>query len=109
MAYSVQLLKPALDFIQNLPVKMRAKVYRTIGLLELFGNNLPKPHSKALKDCDGLKELRVKFSSDICRLFYFHFKNKIYIITSGYKKKDRKTDKKEIKKAITLMSKILKG
>ncbi len=50
-----------------------------------------------------LKELRVKVGTDICRLFYFHWKEKTYIITSGYIKKTDKTDPKEIEKALKLM------
>ena len=30
------------------------------------------PHAKALQGSRGLRELRVKFASDIVRLFYFH-------------------------------------
>ena len=82
---------------------MRAKVLRTIGLLEQFGPQLPAPHDKVLKGCDGLKELRVKLGSGIVRLFYFHHKI-IYVATSGYVKKDQKTNRREIERAIRLMN-----
>jgi hypothetical protein len=38
---------------------MRAKVYRGIDLLKLFGFRLCYPHAKTHKNADGLKELRV--------------------------------------------------
>jgi len=41
---------------------------------------------------EKLFELRVKHGSNICRLFYFYFRNNIYIVTSGYLKKDQKFD-----------------
>ena len=85
---------------------MQAKIQRTINLLEEFGYTLPEPHSKKLKSVDHIYELRVKVGSDICRLFYFHWKNKIYIITSGYIKKANKTDKQQIQKAINIMNKL---
>ncbi len=108
MEYQVELLKPAISFIHILPIKIRAKIYRTINLLEIFGDKLPEPHAKTLKGCQGLKELRVKFASNIFRLFYFHFHDRVYIVTSGYQKKDRKTDKKQIKRALRLMNEFLK-
>ena len=93
----------ATGFVQKLSVKMRAKVLRTIGLLEQFGLQLPAPHAKALKNCGGLRELRVKQGSDIVRLFYFHQKGKVYVVTSGYLKKTQKTNQREIARAIRLM------
>jgi phage-related protein len=82
MEYLVRVLAPAHEFIESVPVKMRAKIYRTIGLLEMFRHRLPEPHAKMLTGYEGLKELRVKLATDICRLFYFHLEDKIYIITS---------------------------
>ncbi len=106
MEYKVELLEQAAKFILSLPVKMQAKIQRTIGLLKEFGYSLPEPHSKKIQGIEDLYELRVKLGSDICRLFYFHWKEKIYIITSGYLKKSKKTDKNQIKKAVSLMKKI---
>ncbi len=37
--------KPARDFLLSLDVKMRAKMARTIGLLEKNGNRLREPES----------------------------------------------------------------
>lgn len=108
MEFKVELLAPVVEFITKLPVKIRAKVFRTIGLLEIFGHKLPEPHAKTLRGCKGLKELRVKYSSDIVRLFYFHYRDCIYIVTSGYQKKSKKTDKNEIERALRLMQEYRK-
>jgi len=105
--YKVKLLEQAKDFLDTLSIRMRAKAFRTIELLQEFGPFLTAPHSKTLKGYAGLRELRVKQGSDICRLFYFHYDKNIYIITSGYVKKDRKTNKKEILKAFYLMKSLL--
>lgn len=75
--------------------------------LKLFGSALTESHSKKLKGIEKLKELRIKQSSNICRLFYLYYKNKILIITSGYIKKSNKTNIREINKAIKLMNNIL--
>lgn len=106
MKYQVELLEEAVDFIISLPTKMQAKIQRTIGLLKEYGYFLPEPHSKKIKGQKDLYELRVKVGSDICRLFYFHWKNKIYVITSGYSKKSNKTDHNQIERAIRLMNRF---
>jgi len=106
MKNEVELLEEAVDFIISLPVKMQAKIQRTIGLLKEYGYFLPEPHSKKIKGQKDLYELRVKLGSDICRLFYFHWKDKIYVITSGYSKKSNKTDRNQIERAIGLMNRF---
>ena len=88
---------PVEAFLDGLDPKMRNKAVRSLELLETFGNNLREPNSKSLGD--GLFELRIKFSSDITRIFYFFaIKNKI-ILTNGFVKKTAKTPREEIEKA----------
>jgi len=106
MNYQVELTEEVIYFLLSLPRKMQAKIQRTINLLKEFGYLLPEPHSKKLKSIEALYELRVKLGSDICRLFYFYWKNKIYVVTSGYIKKSNKIDRNEIKKAINIMNKF---
>jgi phage-related protein len=107
MVYEVEILDSANDFLESLETKLQAKAYRTIGLLKLFGLSLTEPHSKAIKGTKKLRELRIKHATNICRIFYFYFKNKIFILTSGYIKKTNKTSKKEIEKALKMMNNIL--
>jgi phage-related protein len=76
-------------------------------LLKEFGSFLKEPHSKPLKGYKDLFELRVKQGSNIIRLFYFHHNSTLFIITSGYHKKEQKTDKRQILKAINLMNSYL--
>lgn len=102
--YEVVILHEAIEFLQNLTVKMRAKAYRTIGLLEEFGPKLPMPHAKALRGTDGIHELRVRQAKDIVRLFYFHHKGQIFVVTSGFVKKADKTDPRELRRAIDIMN-----
>jgi phage-related protein len=108
MEYRVILLDRADEFIHNLPEKLEAKTLRTINMLRQFGYALREPHSKTLKGIDGLKELRVQVGTDICRLFYFHFKNVTYIVTSGYVKKEPKTSREEIERALRIKHEFLK-
>ena len=88
---------PVEDFLDSLNPKMRNKAVRSLELLEEFGNTLREPNSKAMGD--GLNELRIKFSSDITRIFYFFYvKNKI-VLTNGFVKKTQRTPSAEIELA----------
>lgn len=107
MSYEVNLSEEVVEFIVSLPIKMQAKIQRTIQLLEEFGYMLAEPHSKKLRSTENIYELRVKQGSNICRLFYFHWKDQIYVITSGYIKKTSKLDKKQIEKAINIKNEYL--
>jgi phage-related protein len=108
MPFEVKLLAPAAEFVDNLPDRFRAKARRTIELLETFGYRLPEPHAKMLQGTQGLRELRVKLGSDICRLFYFHYRGVVYILTSGYVKKRDRTDEREIERAEALRAAFVK-
>jgi phage-related protein len=49
---------PIEEFLDSLDIKMRAKVYGMIGLLQEKGNQLREPYSKHVDD--GIFELRCK-------------------------------------------------
>ena len=85
---------PVEQFLDSLDIKMKTKAVRSIGLLEEYGSRLREPHSKALGD--GLFELRIQFSNDITRIFYFFIVGDQIILTNGFVKKSQKTPKEEI-------------
>lgn len=66
-----------------------------------MGNELREPYVKPIKGKKnkGLYELRMKFSNDIARIFYFTYYNNKYILLHGFKKKTMETPKKEIERA----------
>jgi len=86
--------KPVEQFINSLNTKMRAKALGSIEILAEFGNTLRAPYSKAIGN--GLFELRIKFASDITRIFYFFIVDNKIILTNGFIKKTRKTPPGEI-------------
>lgn len=108
MEYKVLLMNGVEDFIRNLIPKLEAKALRTLQMLKSCGYELKEPHAKTLKNAEGLKELRVQAGNDICRLFYFHFQGVVYVVTSGYVKKQQKTDKQEIERAQRKMHEFIK-
>ncbi len=109
MGYNVELTEDAIRYILSLSIKMQAKIQRTINLLKELGYMLPEPHAKKIKGNKDLYDQRIKYGSDISRMFYFFCKENIYFITSGYTKKTNKLDKKEIKKAEEIMKNIKEG
>ncbi len=85
---------PAKEFILSLDKKMKAKMFRTIKLLQNNGYELREPYSKSVNE--GILELRVKIGSDIVRMMYFFVEGKKAILTNGFIKKTQKTPKEEI-------------
>lgn len=88
---------PVEDFLNSLDVKMRAKMFGMIGLLQEKGNQLREPYSKHLDD--GIFELRCKVGSNITRVLYFFYYEGQIVLTNGFVKKTQKTPKDEIKLA----------
>lgn len=100
---------PVLNFIESLPTKLRAKVYREIDLLEKFGTNLTYPHTRKMEGDKYKKlwELRIKFGSDISRVFYFAYVDNTFVLLHGFVKKTNKTPPRELDKAIKNMNDFL--
>lgn len=88
---------PVENFLNSLDVKMRAKMFGMIGLLQEKGNQLREPYSKHLDD--GIFELRCKVGSNITRVLYFFYYEGQIVLTNGFVKKTQKTPKDEIKLA----------
>jgi phage-related protein len=88
---------PVKEFLKSLPVKHAAKASRSIDLLEKFGTNLTKPYVIAMKGkYKGLWELRVKFASDISRIFYFMPVGDTFVLLHGFVKKTDETPPGEL-------------
>ena len=86
---------PVKEFIDSLPApKMQAKALRDIGLLESLGSEMREPFSKPIGS--GLFELRIQFSSNIARIFYFFFYGKRIVLTNEFIKKTNRTLQREI-------------
>ncbi|MFZ2189345.1 MAG: type II toxin-antitoxin system RelE/ParE family toxin [Candidatus Magasanikiibacteriota bacterium] len=84
------------NFIYSLENKTKAKVLRTLDLLEEFGYNLGMPHTKKIKN--NLFELRVLGRNQV-RLFYTFLKPNI-IVLCGFRKKTQKIPSHELEKAL---------
>lgn len=92
---------PVKDFLDSISfIKMKAKVIRDIELLEIYGNELGAPHSKAIKyKRHTMYELRSKQGTNIIRIFYTFKTNHRIVLLHGFVKKSNQTSKKEVEKA----------
>ena len=93
--------KPVLEFLNSLSKKMRAKAYREIKILEKYGVYLREPYAKPIQGAKnkGLFELRIKFASDITRIFYFTYHSNTFVLLHGFVKKTDEIPPNEIEKA----------
>lgn len=89
--------RPAEDFILSLDLKMRAKIFAALELLEIKGPGLREPFSKSLED--GIFKVRAKQGSDISRVLYFFVVGRKVILTNGFVKKTQKTPPRELDRA----------
>ena len=91
-------IKPAGQFIKSIDdLKLRAKVIRSVKLLEQFGHDLEMPDSRHLGD--GIFELRSIQSTNIAQCLYFFTVSDKAIVTNGIIKKSQKTPEQAIELA----------
>ncbi|PHU33633.1 type II toxin-antitoxin system RelE/ParE family toxin [Pseudobutyrivibrio ruminis] len=88
---------PIDSYLDNLGMKMLAKVQMSVRMLEQFGTKLRMPYSKHLED--GIFELRAVQGNSIERVLFFFYVGDKAILTNGFTKKTRKTPKSEIELA----------
>lgn len=84
------------DFFAKQPKKVQDKIIWTFELIEEV-ERVPTTYFEHIDD--GIYEIRVKFGSNIYRIFSFLDKGKLIIAINGFQKKTQKTPKSEIKKA----------
>jgi len=88
---------PVLNYIEKLQDKEKAKVFKFIEFLRIKNGRLDEPYSKHIKG--KIRELRIDFSKNRHRIFYFTFINKTIILLHCFLKTTKKTPIIEIKKA----------
>jgi phage-related protein len=97
--------KPAEEFLDELELKMRAKMYLAVTALKEFGEQTRMPYSKYLDD--GVFELRAQLGTNISRVLYFFVVGNKAILTNGFIKKTQKTPVIEILTAKTCRDEYL--
>ena len=77
--------RPVQEFLDSLDAKVKAKVARTLDLLEEFGIALGMPYAKPVEG--DLWELRVRVGTNRYRFLYFLFTGNTFVILHGFIKK----------------------
>ena len=85
------------EFLDSLPEKHQSKAFREIELLAECGTALKEPHVERIEE--DIWELRIKFSSDISRIFYIVWRKDTLVLLHGFVKKTQKTPPREIETA----------
>ena len=79
--------RPVEEFIDSLDAKSRAKVARTLDLLEEFGISLGMPYARHLEK--QLWELRVRHGRSQYCIIYFLYTGQTFVLLHGFTKKAR--------------------
>ena len=87
-------------FVQQ-RVKVQEKIIWTLALIEQIAI-IPETYLKHIENTHGLYEIRVKYASDIFRIFCFFDKEKLIVLANGFQKKTQKTPQKEIEFALKI-------
>jgi len=91
------------DFLMNQPVKVQNKIFKIIEAIETL-ERIPESYLKLITGTKGLYEARISLASNTWRVFCFFDKGRLVILLNGFTKKTQKTPKREIDKALRLMS-----
>jgi len=86
--------KPVEEFLLGLSVKARAKVTKSLEILQSQGVLTPYPHVSHVKD--KLFELRVKQSKNQYRVIYFINTGRSIILLHGFVKTSRQIEASDI-------------
>lgn len=89
------------DFLTTLNQKVVDKIDYIFGIIE----TQERISEKFLKHLEsGLFEIRVEYQSNIYRIFCCFDEGKLVVLFNGFQKKDQKTPRKEIEKALKIMA-----
>lgn len=88
---------PVQDFVDSLDVRSKAKIARTLDLLEQFGVKLGMPFAKHVEG--DLWELRTRVGTDQYRIIYFLFTGGVFILLHGFMKKTGRIPQRDLETA----------
>ena len=89
------------DFMSTLSEKESRKIKYILSLLERE-DRMPVKFIRHLSDCGNLYELRMKWESNIYRLFFIFDGDRVVVLFHGFQKKTQKTPREEINKALKI-------
>lgn len=90
-----------IDFYISQDIKVQEKIEYVFKLIRTV-ERVPKKFMKHIESTDGLYEIRIKYGSDIFRIFCCFDEGRVVILFNAFQKKTQKTPKKEIEKGLKL-------
>ncbi len=90
-----------IDFYIAQENKVQEKIEYVFKLIRTV-ERVPEKFLKHIENTDGLYEIRIKYRSDIFRIFCCFDEERVLILFNAFQKKTQKTPKKEIEKGIKL-------
>ncbi len=90
-----------IEFYIAQDIKVQEKIEYTFKLIRTV-ERVPEKFLKHIKTTDGLYEIRIKYRSDIFRIFCCFDEDRVVILFNAFQKKTQKTPKKEIEKGLKL-------
>ena len=95
--------EPVKDFILAQPDRAIAEILHVLKLLREFNIKLGMPYVRKIGK-SGLRELRIKHSSDLYRIFYFAYIERKLVLLHAILKKEAKTPESDKEIAIKRMN-----
>jgi len=95
--------EPVKDFILEQPDGAIAEILHVFKLLREFNIQLGMPYVRKI-DKSGLRELRIKHSSDLYRIFYFAYTGQKFVLLHAILKRSGRTPEGDIELAIKRMN-----
>jgi phage-related protein len=90
-----------LTFFAQQERKVQDKIIKILDIIEQL-ERIPESYLKYIVETDGLYEIRVQLGNRIFRIFCFFDGNRVVVLLTGFLKKEQKTPKNEIQKALRL-------
>lgn len=97
---------PVRDFVDSLDARSKAKVARTLDLLEQFGVKLGMPFAKHIEE--DLWELRTRAGTNQYRIIYFLFTGGVFVLLHGFAKKSGRIPQHDMRTAKDRRAEFLK-
>ena len=89
--------RPVQEFVDSLDAGSKAKIARTLDLLEEFGVKLGMPYAKHVEG--DLWELRTRVGSNQYRIIYFLYTGGAFILLHGFMKKSGPIPQQDLRAA----------
>lgn len=90
-----------IDFYADCEPAVQEKIEYVFSVIKAV-DRIPEKFLKHIKGTDGLYEIRIKYSSNIYRIFCCFDSGKIVVLFNGFQKKSQKTPKNKIDKGLRL-------